>query len=133
MTSGGSTDKRVQRLERRLNGLKQSLSELREENAELRQELAVVHAYHAYMGGRLDDLEDKLEGYRETLRQVHVNKDLIDDLDLRLQSKVGISAFETMEERTKQHRSQINFLADYVDVERWKLELDSDRIEQKVE
>jgi prefoldin subunit 5 len=126
-----STEKRIRRLERRMNGLKQSLSELREENEELRQELAVIHAYHSYMGSRLEDIDQQLDDRRETLRQVHVNEDTLEDLDLRLQGKVGVSAFEVMEERVKQFRSQLNFLADYVDVERWELEQEAERIEQK--
>lgn len=119
--SSGNAEARIQRLERRINGLKQSISELREENEELREEITALQEFEDRAGDQLIDMHERLDDHRDQFRQVKVNEGQIKDMKLDLQGKVGVSAFESLEERFKQLRSQINFLADAVDVDQSEL------------
>lgn len=106
---------RIQRLERRLSGLNRSFNQLREENRELREEIATLKEFENRAGDQLIDLHERLEDHRDRFRQIKVNEHRINDIYLRLQGKVGISAFEILEERIKQVRTQIDFLGDAVE------------------
>ncbi len=120
-SKNASTSDRVQRLERRINGLKHSLSELREENEELRSEIAALREFESRAGDQLIDLHERLEDHRDQFRQIKVNENRIEDLYLRSESKVGVSAFNVMEERVRQIRAQLGFLADAMEVDREEL------------
>lgn len=122
--SSRNAEERIERLERRINGLKHALNELRQENEELRQEVAALQEFESRAGNQLIDLHERLEDHRDQFRQVRVNENNIEDLSLRVESKVGNSAFETMEERFKQLRRRLDYLSDAVDV-------DTDRIAVK--
>lgn len=127
MLSSGNAEARIQRLERRINGLKQSISELREENEELRAEIQALQEFEDRAGDQLIDMHERLDDHRDQFRQVKVNENQIKDIKLDLQARVGVSAFESLEERFKQLRSQINLLANAMDMDRKKLQRQAKR------
>lgn len=105
----------MRQLARRISGLQSSLSDVKAQNRALQDRVEALEEFQEYARDRFDDIDEALNDIQEGMQEIQVNKERMQDLNLRLNGKVGNSDFNALEEKVKQVRRQIEYLLDDIE------------------